>query len=610
MVAGSRTGNEGGFWFGAGAIRPFPEVWPRSFGLVRLGDWPALAALYLLAGAALLAPWPFGAHPEWAANWEGYTAWRWATYWAAPHGPTVEIWAPTDGLMTDSGQGPLVGAPVALGMALTGVGLEGMRLPVALLAACAVPLLWLVGRRVVGAGAATVAALLLAMSPAFLFYGRTATLVGVSLVPLLLSVLALMRVLEAGPGAGWSWRREGALAGAMLLGIYAYAPVRLVWPLAVGVLGVEAIRHRGRRAVLLRAAVVCALIVPATTMGLEQLAAAEPDPVGAAVGYFHARGEQLVAMSGDPGAAGRYVREGEAAAGAGWGAAARLVGQNAGDLGNLLLDRGTAPVATDSWNERGRFWPWFLLPLAVIGGAALARDGFRGRERLAIRVLPVVLFLGLALPLLLTSRVHVGRLVPALPFALLLAGAGAAAIGGWLGGAASRAGWAEAGRWIGPAAAGAVLLPAAVLAGGEMSAPLGPTREALAAATLAAWQEAAAERGGAVLVEDPALGDEIERVRAATYRLELDGVYRFVELGREAGGGRREAGGGGSFPEGGEGDGRPALLWRGALEALEAGSLAEPCERLWFVSGEAGVEFLEAWRAAGCVGAPDSVVLP
>ena len=202
MVAGSQPGNA--HIGGDSGVFPLPSpaarAWMRSLALLvrRTGHWPALTALYLLAVGALLMPWPFSAHPDWAYNWEGYTAWRWATYWEPPTGPAFEIWAPTDGLMTDSGQGPLVGLPVAIGIALAGVGLDAMRVPVALLAAVAVPLVWLLGRRIFGPGPATLAALLLATSPVFLLYGRTATLVGASLPPLLLFALALVRVLDAG----------------------------------------------------------------------------------------------------------------------------------------------------------------------------------------------------------------------------------------------------------------------------------------------------------------------------------------------------------------------------------------------------------------------------
>ena len=565
----------------------------------RTGVWTALTALYLLAASVLLMPWPFGAHPDWAYNWEGYTAWHWATYWEPPTGPTIDIWAPTDGLMTDSGQGPLVGLPVAIGIALAGVGLDAMRVPVALLAAVSVPALWLLGRRLFGLGPATLAALLMATSPVFLLYGRTATLVGASLVPLLLSALALVRVLDAGTADGWRWRREGLLAASLVLGIYAYAPVRLLWPMAIGLLALAAIRQRARRGVLLRAALLCALIVPAATMALEALAAPDPDPLAAAMSYFHARGEQLVAMSGDPAAASEYLRTSSTVA-SGWDATARLVGQNVADLARLLLDRDTGPAPVDYWNERGRFWPWFFLPLAVVGAISTVHRCLLASDGRSALVVPLVLFLGLALPLVLTSRVHIGRLLPALPFALLLVAAGAWIIGGWLGDFARRVGNGELGitHWIAPVLAGALVVPAVVAARVDMETPLSPTRESLTAAALANWHEDAREREGAVLVEDPALGDDIERVRAATYRLELDGLYRFVDIQRI---------GETAAPAT---DARPPLFWHGALAALQAAEIPHPCQRLWFVAPEIASEFFTAWHASGCRGAPDSVILP
>jgi 4-amino-4-deoxy-L-arabinose transferase-like glycosyltransferase len=501
--------------------------------------------------------------------------------------------------MTDSGQGPLVGLPVAIGIALAGVGLDAMRVPVALLAAVAIPALWLLGRRIFGPGPATLAALLLATSPDFLLYGRTATLVGVSLLPLLLSALALGRVLDAGPDEGWRWRREGLLAGSLLLGIYAYAPVRLIWPLAIGLLALAAIRNRARRGDLLRAALLCALVVPAATMALEALLTPEPDPLAAAMSYFHARGEQLITMSGDPASASEYLRSGSTVA-SGWDAAARLVGQNVTDLGRLLLDRDTGPPPVDYWNERGRFWPWFFLPFAVIGGISTVRQWLLASGGRSTLVLPLVLFLGLALPLVLTSRVHIGRLLPALPFALLLVAAGSRSVAGWIGGLARRAASDELGmaRWIAPVLAGTLLVPAAVGASVDMQTPLSPTRESLTAATLADRSQDVRERGGAVLVEDPALGDDIERVHAATYRLDLDSFYRFVDIQRIGETSERVS------------DARPALFWRGALGALQAGEIPHPCQRLWFVAPEIATEFFVAWHAAGCRGAPDSFILP
>ncbi len=335
------------------------------------------------------------------------------------------------------------------------------------------------------------------------------------------------------------------------------------------------------------------------TIALEALAAPEPDPLAAAMSYFHARGEQLVAMSGDPAAASEYLRTSSSVA-SGWDAAARLVGQNMADLTRLLLDSDTGPPPVDYWNERGRFWPWFFLPFAIIAAVSTVRGWLGAPARQPAMVLPLALFLGLALPLVLTSRVHIGRLLPALPFALLLVAAGSWIVAGWIGGIARRAegGELEVARWIAPVLAGALLVPAVVAARVDMETPLSPTREALTAAALANWHEDARERGGAVLVEDPALGDDIERVHAATYRLDLDGLYRFVDIQRIDGTSERAT------------DARPALFWRGALEALQAAEIPHPCQRLWFVAPEIAGEFFAAWHAVGCAGAPDSVVLP
>ena len=214
--------------------------------------------------------------------------------------------------------------------------------------------------------------------------------------------------------------------------------------------------------------------------------------------------------------------------------------------------------------------------------------------------MPLLLFLGLALPLVLTSRVHIGRLLPALPLALLLVAAGAWIAAEWIGDLARRAtGGSQAiAHWIAPILAGALLVPAAVTARVDMETPLSPTRESFTVATLADRYQDVRERGGAVLVEDPALGDDIERVHAATYRLDLDGIYRFVDIQRIS-----------ETPEGAT-DTRPSLFWRGSLDALQAAEIPHPCQRLWFVAPEIAGEFFASWHAIGCSGTPDSVILP
>jgi hypothetical protein len=554
------------------------------------------SVLYALALVLLVLPVPFGKHPAWAYNWEGYTAWRWLSFWGAPEF-TLGFLAPADGLMTDSGQGPLLGLPLTISILLNGFTLEALRLPAMLMSALAPPLLWLCGKRMIGSAPALLAALLLAISPAFLFYGRTATLVGVSLLPLLVTVLALLRVLDAPLRSGWRWTREGALIAAMLLGLFSYAPVRLLWPMTVVALAVAAVLTPERRQIYLLTSLGCLAVVPVVVMAQEAVTMPEPEPVVAALGYFHARGEQITAMSEDPSAVGQYVRDftPEEASGSVLDAAMDLVVQNAGDLGRLLRDADTRPVPTDYWNEAGRFWPGFYLPLAIIGAVAALGHAVRGGNRPLIRVLPLLLAAGLALPLLLTSRVHVGRLLPALPFGLLLVALGVAVAAMQVGTLLTHWSLPVRPTTVGIALAAAILLPAAWQTRAEMAVVLPPTREEQTVQQLAAWVEPVSERGEAVLVEDPSLGDDIERVHAATYRLGLDRQYQFVDLlaGEDA-----------------PADGRARLYWRGALDALRAGEIDAPCGRLWFVTPEVSEAFLDAWREAGCSGMPDLAMLP
>jgi hypothetical protein len=190
----------------------------------------------------------------------------------------------------------------------------------------------------------------------------------------------------------------------------------------------------------------------------------------------------------------------------------------------------------------------------------------------------------------------VGRLLPAFPFALLLVAAGAWLTIEWIATRWRTGSDTSARNWLGALLAAALLLPAAMAAHADLATPLSSTREAQTVAAMATWLEDARERGGAVLVEDPELGDDIERVHTATYRLDLDRLYRFVDL----------RGDGAATPV----DSRPALFWHGALGALQSSEIAQPCGRLWFVAPEIADQFLTAWHAAGCAGAPDSVTLP
>ena len=578
---------------------PGPRTNWGAMGLAkgRAGGWaPSVLVIavavvcYLLALGPLLAR--LGDHPAFAYNWEGHTAWRVWSFWGAARPSFGAILTPTEGLMTESGRGPLVGLPVWLGFAWSGVDLVGLRRPVALLAAGAVPLLWLVGRRLIGDGGALLAAALLAVSPVFLLYGRTATLVGVSLPPTLLIALTLARLVPPRGADAQSGRLGDVLAlqGALLLSIYAYAPVRLLWPVALVVLAVEAWRQAARRRELLAALAVTVVALPLALTLLSALTGSGEvkAPSTAVADFYRARGEQVLELSQAPGEYGYYLRptaREEATGGLSGSRAAlarRLIGQNSADLLRLLLDRGTAPTLTDFWNPHGRLWAAALVPGFWVGLAATA---WGARRRPGDRLL-LALVAGLTLPLLLTSRVHVGRLVPALPFLLLLVAVGWRVLMGGVIASLRRAAddrW-EA-RWpalpvVRVVGALALVLVAAITTWVEYRQPPAPTEEALLAESVAGRLPSTGRSGNLALVEAPELGTEVEAVRAATLRLALAARLRVVDLAMTP------------DPVAGEEDGRPTLYTVGILDRLRTGDLPGACRLRFLVTPPAEDAFV------------------
>jgi len=219
----------------------------------RWQPWLIGAGLYLVAALVLL--FNLGGFPEVAFNWEESTAHGMFVFLAAP---SLAHFALTEGLMTDSGYSPLIVGPVSLAWWLGGISLLGLCLPIALPAAGAVPLCWRFGRRVIGDGPAIFAALLMAISPAFVVYGRTGTLVGVSLVPALLTAIVLLRVLDR--PTPW---RVGLLQVALISLGWAYGPIRFLWPIALAAIAGEFLLHRG-----LRRRFAVALLITVVTLPL------------------------------------------------------------------------------------------------------------------------------------------------------------------------------------------------------------------------------------------------------------------------------------------------------------------------------------------------------
>ncbi|MEO5950942.1 MAG: hypothetical protein ABIQ44_00565, partial [Chloroflexia bacterium] len=166
--------------FGMGALRR-----PLVFGVRGwAGGFVVPVGLYLVAAVVLL--WSLNTQPNYVYNWESNTL---QGLYPFVEQPSLGSFRLLEGLMTDSIASPWTIFPAWVSWGLFGPSLQGLRAPIALLAAFAVPLLYVLTRRTLeirsqkteirSIVAAIVAALLLALSPAFMLYARTATVVGV-----------------------------------------------------------------------------------------------------------------------------------------------------------------------------------------------------------------------------------------------------------------------------------------------------------------------------------------------------------------------------------------------------------------------------------------------
>lgn len=549
---------------------------------------PWLIGLLLYLGAALPLIFNLDWHPPVYFNWEEYSAWGIFNFLDAP---TLAHFAPTDGLMTDSGRLPLVVGPVLLGWRIWGTGsLIGMRLPIALLAALTVPLCWRFGRRLVGDGPALLGAVLLALSPVFLLYGRTATVVGLSLLPALATAWLLLRVLDNPTPA-----RIVLLQVALIADGFAYAPIRFLWPIALAALVLEMLLRPALRRSLAVALLVTTVILPTWLWGTAAWVAhtrhetERPAIKLVLKRYYNGRGEQLLA-SGD------HLPP--------LGAIAAYVGHNAEDSLQLLLDRDTESVITAFWNPHGRLQPRILVLPALLGFACV---GWRARRSHEARLL-LLLFAGFWLPLLLTSQVHVGRLIYVVPLLALLTAEGATFLASGLIALIARSASIRHGtqravtgarRGTGLRWALAVLLVVVVASNTWTDYQVDPLVEHLARDVLQIQayspKLAAAQRAAvlALIPEDP----EGEAIVASGYRLRLEESFRFVDLARPVVRAPYDPA-----------DPRPPLLYGG--DPIAALGQERACAALYFTPTDRAAEITARLEAFHCATLPTLVILP
>jgi len=512
-------------------------------------------ALYVFTAVLLLLD--LGGHPDYAYNWESYTA---ADVFRFLDGdrPLSETLHLTDGLMTDSGESPFTVFPIWLSFKWFGVNLYALRFPLALIAALAVPMPYLLGTHAISPGAGIIGAIASAISPAFLLYGRTGTLVGMSVGFGLLTAYALLRVSQTKQtslGRRIVWLV--ALQVLLVANSYLYAPIRFLWLIALVLLLIELAFQRGHRGWFLSSLAVTLLVLPAfLTVMLGQGWSVHPPEwslQSAITTYYNGRGEQLLNLVDEPSGFQYYLEDAaetdvteRETSDLAWS----LILQNAKDYLFLFLDWETRPTITDYYNSQGQVYDRILLPVFALGLVACVVGFFRRPEARFL----LAGFFGFSLPMILTSKVHVGRLVFAVPFLTMIAALGflwlTQALLIWI---------PRVVRWLGRTPMGTPgprlvtvrELTQAILAAALLVVVADETRQSYLvepnpseshedtiALELNHLNAQGAEAIALVLADETAL--EVESLQVATYRLRLDDDYRFLNVATGEGSPARE----------------------------------------------------------------------
>ncbi|MEO5953601.1 MAG: hypothetical protein ABIQ44_14135, partial [Chloroflexia bacterium] len=225
------------------------------------------------------------------------------------------------------------------------------------------------------------------------------------------------------------WWRSVGLLGALILGGYAYAPIRFLWPMCVVVLFVEAFlrrkdgRRSSRRLVASALLIIVGMVGFITAFDFDH----DHDPIISVGYYYSGRGEQIANLIVNVGMYNTMTNPINPAEASDAGELAwDLFTRNVSDMTSLFLDVETKPALSDYWNPHGRLIPWWLAPLLLVGVLRAAWLGFR-RRHVRWRI-AVLFFLGFTLPMLLTSQVHIGRLIFAIPFSCMFAAFGVASV--------------------------------------------------------------------------------------------------------------------------------------------------------------------------------------
>jgi hypothetical protein len=326
----------------------------------------------------------------------------------------------------------------------------------------------------------------------------------------------------------WVWWLA-AFQAALIVNSYFYSPIRILWPIACVVLAAELVLRSGQRTRFALSLVTTLVVLPLAVTLLRP--GPLSTPVSAVEWYFNGRGEQLFQMRKSPTPISNYIRvdseeERQRIAEQSTNAQSwRLIRQNSRNLGNLLIDRHTRPAITDFWNPSGRLYPKVLVPFLIAGMILLLVRFFRDpRARLLL-----ALFWGFSLPMILTTQVHIGRLIYIVPLIGIICALPVGLIARWLARRQPASTRSAMARWAGLGVAALVVIAGATPSLADWQTSFPPPRMTRVA-DLIVERTYDSPAPQLVYVFGDAGAYEIEALRIAELEMLLPGYLRFEDL--------------------------------------------------------------------------------
>ena len=202
--------------------------------------------------AALIAFVILGAVVRWIVAGQDLFADELATYWiVSTHGASGVV----DTVSTTAEISPPLGFLLTWLTSRIGLAPELIRLPALIAGICSIPLVYAVGVRTVGRGAALAAAAFTTLSPFMIFYSAEARGYGVMMAFVLLSTLALLTAIDGG-------RRRWWVAYGVFVALAAYTHYTSIFVLGAQFLWALWAHPRARRPLLIATAAAALAYIP------------------------------------------------------------------------------------------------------------------------------------------------------------------------------------------------------------------------------------------------------------------------------------------------------------------------------------------------------------